>query len=333
MKEENKKFLDIDTFYTRVIETMNYKGVSIDDLYKIINDEIGYEISKNNLNIYLQRIPNVHFLIALSKSLKISTDYLLGLTDVDLSTSGFDYKFHEKKYEKYQGHYYFYYYPTVSHAPNKINVAELEVDDELKVVLKIRTDEKDEKLYTGDFILSNKYNVGYMTLVGHNLGEKVYLSFCDPVINGSIVKVELILGAMISVSSGTLRRVPIMSRFILSRNEISKDKMDGVEANLMFNSKYINILPTSLEKAISKVIDDNNQQTKIINRLEGAFEKKELYILEESYILNTLKNDIGLTFEQANTLLNAIRLESICMANNKLNQSIDSRLYEYVKKE
>lgn len=332
MKEENKKFLDVETFNKRVFEVMKYKGITIDNLFEIINNEIGYEITKNNLNIYLQRIPNAHFLIALSKALKISTDYLLGLTENGLYKSGFDYNFHEDKYKKYQGCYYFYYYPTVSHLPQKINKAELSIDENYKVQLIITTDEKDKKIYIGDFILSDKYDIGYISLVGHNIGEKVFLSFCDPVINGTVVKVELILGAMLSVSSGALRRVPVMSRFVLSRNEISKDKIDAIEANLMLNTKYINISPSSMRKSVSKVITDEDLQKKIINRLECAFEKKECYILEESYILNTLKNDMNLSFEQANKLLNMIRIESMYIANNKLNQSLDSRLYEYTKK-
>ena len=74
MNEDNKKFLDIDDFKNRILNVMECKGFTIDDIYNKMTEDIGYNITKNNLNIYLQRVPSVYFLIALSKALGVSTD-------------------------------------------------------------------------------------------------------------------------------------------------------------------------------------------------------------------------------------------------------------------
>lgn len=334
MNEDNKKFLDINDFKNRILNVMECKGFTIDDIYNKMTEDIGYNITKNNLNIYLQRVPSVYFLIALSKALGVSTDYLLGLEDINYYSSGFDYHYDDKKYTKYIGEYYFYFYPTVSNTPEKINVAKLTIDKnnlyESKLV--IETDEGDKKAYVGKLILSNTYNIGYITLKGINLGEMVFLSFCDPIINSDVVKTETVLGSMLSISSGDFKRVPVMSRFFISRKSISKIDENIIKSNLLLNTKYINIGIESLSKSLNDLGLEKRMAEEILNRLTAAFCEKKYYRIEESFILNTLKNDYHLSTKQAENIISVFRINSINSANIKINKSSDARIFSYLNK-
>lgn len=334
MNEDNKKFLDIDDFKNRILNVMECKGFTIDDIYNKMTEDIGYNITKNNLNIYLQRVPSVYFLIALSKALGVSTDYLLGLEDIHYYSSGFDYHYDDKKYTKYIGEYYFYFYPTVSNTPEKINVAKLTIDKnnlyESKLV--IETDEGDKKEYIGKLILSNTYNVGYITLKGINLGEMVFLSFCDPIINSDVVKTETVLGSMLSISSGDFKRVPVMSRFFVSRKSISEIDENIIKSNLLLNTKYININIENLSKSLNDLNLEKKTAENILNRLTAAFCEKKYYRIEESFILNTLKNDYHLSTKQAENIISVFRINSMNSANIKINKSSDARIFSYLNK-
>lgn len=334
MNEDNKKFFDTDDFKTRILNVMECKGITIDDIYNKMKYEIGYNITKNNLNIYLQRVPSVYFLIALSKALGVSTDYLLGLEDINYYSSGFDYHYDSKKYTKYIGEYFFYFYPTVSNTPKKINIAKLIIAKNTPYTsrLIIETDEGGKKEYIGNLILSNIYNVGYITLRGIDLGEMVFLSFCDPIINSDIVKTETILGSMLSVSSGDFKRVPVMSRFFVSRKPISKNDENIIKSNLLLNTKYINISHENLLKSLDNINLDAEISKGIKQRLQTAFCEKKYYKIEESFILNTLKNDFNLSTEQAENIISALRINSINSANIKINKSSDARIFSYLNK-
>lgn len=334
MNEDNKKFLDTDDFKNRILNVMECKGITIDDIYNKMKYEIGYNITKNNLNIYLQRVPSVYFLIALSKTLGVSADYLLGLEDINYYSSGFDYHYDNKRYSKYIGEYFFYFYPTVSNTPEKINVAKMIItkDDPYTSKLIIKTDEGAKKEYVGNLILSSTYNVGYITLRGINLGEMVFLSFCDPIINSDIVKTETILGSMLSVSSGDFKRVPVMSRFFVSRKPLSKNDENIIKSNLLLNTKYINIDKESLSKSLEDINLDAKTSNGITERLQTAFCEKKYYKIEESFILNTIKNDFNLSTKQAENIISALRINSLNSANIKINKSSDARIFSYLNK-
>lgn len=332
MNEENKKFITSDLFSNRVFNILKHKGITIDELYEKINNEIGYSISKNNLSIYFQRVPSVNFLIALSKALNVSTDYLLGLEDFDYYNLGFDYNYNDRRYRKYIGNYNFYFFPTVSNSPNKLIKATLTIsfDSTYKVELSIPTDENETKHYFGEFILSNNYKVGYITLQERELGELVYISFCDPVING-MTKASFILGAMLSISSGDFKRVPVMSRCLLTRELIDESDYSIIKSNLYLNSKYINIDSNCIYSSLNTIDLDDTKKEKMSERLMSAFEKKHYYCIEESYILNTLRNDFNLSLTESEQIISALRLQAINNANSKLNKIIDTRLFNYFK--
>jgi transcriptional regulator with XRE-family HTH domain len=329
MKEENKNLFSQEVFVERIRQVMDMKSITLEDLHKEINS-FGYDISKSNLSLYIQRTPNVNFLIALSKALSVPLDYLVGLSD-NLYMEGFDYRFQSKRYKKYCGTYFFYFLPTVSNSSAEVNTASLVFDDSSpdKVELTIQIDEENIKKYTGNFLLSSTYKVGYIVLKEARVGECVFLSFFDPTIN-SDTNIKLLVGAMLSVSSGDFKRVPVMSRFVLSRSKVPEDKLTDIHANLRLNSKYVLITEEKLAQSIADIGISSPQKDTVLERLVNAFSKKVCFSIEESYILNTLKNDCNLTTAQSLVLLDTLRINSFSDANSKINGVIDARMYNYI---
>lgn len=354
MKNENR-FIQADEFGRRVLIVMKNKNITLDELHEKINSKLGYTITKNNLSIYLKRVPNVHFLFVLSKALQVSSDCLIGLSDAELSTAdGLIYDYASKRYEKYRGEYLLYFCPTVSSRANRYHTASIsfEGNADNSVRMNVTTDEGHPKIYYGKLILSNNYQTGYISLCDENIGEVVYLTFCDPSFNNPNTHVEFLIGLMLSVSGGDLKRAPVASRFILSKDMVPKEKHgDTLLANLMLNTKYINIEKSALKEAIDGLINNSqsevscdtnkvringinlnpNKGAEILGRLEQAFSKQEFFRIEEAYILNTIKHDCKLTDLETTKLINALRLNSYCVTNNKLNRSLDSRIYLTVK--
>ena len=334
MKEDNKKFIDSSDFALRVLRVMEVKNISIRQLHERIV-QIGYDITLNNLGIYLQRVPSSNFVVALSKALCISTDYLLGLEDIDSISNTFDYSYENKRYQKYIGDYFFYFFPTVSNTPQKLVVAKMSIikaGNTLHAYLNVTTDEGCPKLYHGDILLSNIFQVGYACLYGSSIGEIVYLSFCDPVINGDM-NINILLGLMISVSSGTVaKRVPVTSRFFVSRSEIQDNDLDLVRAQLMLNSKFICISSDSIDQAITSSLPENVDRTKFLARIKSAFEPKSFFLIDENYIINTLASDFKLSNDTIDYLISSLRNASFTSINNKINPSNESRLFRFLNK-
>lgn len=343
MKDANRNFVSPSDFSDRVKKIMKQKDISISELHAILTEKIKYDIEKPNLSIYLQRVPNTNFLVALSKALEVSTDYLLGIDNNLVYTDGFKYNYTSKNYSKYHGEYYFYFYPTVSNSPKGIHTAKLSIPASSlnKVHLDITNGENKNKHYSGNLLLSDSYSIGYITLKGDGFGEIVNLSFCDPTLN-MCTEVNLIIGAMLSVSSGDMKRLPVMSRFIFSRTEISEDKFNIIKANLMLNTKYINItaenikdalefsIDESLDKSLDKPIDKSLTKAKLVDtvftRLTAAFIEKKYYRIEESFITNTLEKDYCINESTINKILTTMRLKSMSNANSKVNRTLDSRI-------
>jgi len=68
----------------------------------------------------------------------------------------------------------------------------------------------------------------------------------------------------------------------------------------------------------------------IIERFTNAFSKKQCYIIEESFIINTIQRDYALSFHETMELLDTLRLSSVTDANSKINKVLDSRLYTHI---
>lgn len=332
MKEQNKSFISTQTFYDRVTRVMKYKGISMDSLYNLLIQDVGYQITKNNLNLYIQRIPNVNFLIALSKALGVSTDYLLGVGEDNLFNLGFNYNYTTPNYIKYIGDYFVYFYPTVCNSPKELIKAKLsiELDSHIKVSMKIVLLDGREKCYEGKLLLSDTYNVCYIIMQGIKFGEMVSMSFLDPALNAENAKFQLALGVMLSVSSGDLKRVPVMSKFLISKDEIPEGKISIVGANLRLNTKYIYIEDSQLDSAIEKALHDDQKIQEGKERIRKAFMQKKYFSVEESFIINTIQRDLGLSFYEGTELLASLREYSMSSANIKINKALDSRIYKYI---
>lgn len=331
MSDGNKHFVDVELFNQRALSALKARNLTLDGLFNKLNNEIGYTITKNNLSIYLRRPPNTNFLIALCKALNVSSDYLLGITETDVFDSEFDLNFDSRKYKKYEhNNYILYFLETSSNNSLELKKAKLSIQHNVfyNAKLCIKTDEGHYKNYSGEFLLSNTYDIGYMTLKGKEIGEIVHISFYDPIINSEAMSVELFTGAMISVSAGDIKRAPVLSKFIVSRKELDKTNIDAIKANLLLNTKYIEIETENLLLSLKDCFKNSEKKSQIEERIKNAFSQHSYFKLEESYILNTLTKDFKLSKEETNNLLHALRLNSNAKSNYKINQKNDSRLFE-----
>lgn len=195
--------------------------------------------------------------------------------------------------------------------------------------MKIPTSVENAKYYTGRLLISDTYNVCYISLQGDGFGEVVNLMFCDPALNQKDPKFQLGVGLMLSVSSGDLKRSPVVCRFILSRKENYIDPKN-LKAHLRLNSKYIEITPSQLQEALDDTFKTNEELScATMDRIKKAFQQREYFCLEESFIANTITNDFELDKKTSAELLINLRLHSLSEFNTKINRFLDSHIYEY----
>lgn len=333
MKESNKAFLSLDVFNDRVKRIMQIKNITLEQLYQILVDDVGYDITRNNLSLYLNRIPNVNFLVAISKALDVSTDYLLGIEPETNYSEDFDYNYNSQKYKKYNGDHSIYFLPTVNSSTYDPICAKMKINSSQRcwVTMDIPTPENVIKHYEGELIISKTYSIVCITLRGSGFGEIVNMMFCDHALNDPNASFKLSVGAMLSVSSGDFKRMPVLSRFIISRFEIPKEDVSVINANLRLNSKYIHIAPTDLDEPIRRIFPQETAE-EISNRIITAFPPKGVCAVEESFILNTIKQDLGIEDEEINELIISLRCKSMSSTNSKINSVLDSRIYSYLNK-
>lgn len=333
MRDTNKSFLSAATFGDRVFKVLEAKGITIDQLYSTLVNEIGYEITRNNLNLYLKRIPNVNFLVALSRAIGVPTDYLLGIDNESDFNSGLYFKYTNHKYTKYlHDDYYMYFFATAKNAEHRLIEAKLSIkyDSFYRVEMFIPLDTGNFKCYEGELIISDTYKISYITLHGVNFGEIVHISFIDPSLNIEGATFQLAIGAMSSISGGGLSRIPVMSRCVISRQKITSNKLDMIKANLKLNSKYINVSPDDLKRAVRENISVPEKAENIIKRIQQAFPIKETHSIVESFLIDTIRSDFNLNDEEITKLLISLRMKSNSDSLAKINKSLDDRIYRYI---
>ena len=329
MREENKDFFKQNIFIDRVQSAMARRDMDYDQLCTLLNDKIKYGIVKGNLRVYIaQRAPNVNFLIALSKALGVSTDYLLGENDDSLQ-EGINQRIYSKQYRKYEGKYNIFFYETKNNEMCTIKPARLEISLTNKYTVKmfVETKEGGEKEYFGTLQISES-SPNVFIILNSTFGEIVSMAFYDESMNFQTFKCAV--GGMLSISAGDLKRAPVMNRFILTDYEVGEDKMKFIYAHLKMNSKYINITDTQLEKSVKDVLSGTeyaDEIDKIIKRLKNAFYEKKYYAIEEGFITNTIRKDSELPVKQADELVAVMRNNSLANINSKINKSLDSVVF------
>ena len=344
MRDGNKEFFKQNLFTDRVEGTMTRRNIDYDQLSELLNEEIKYGIAKGNLRMYItQRTPNVNFLIALSKALRVSTDYLLGESDDELP-EGINHRIHSRMYTKYNGSFNLFFYETIDNemrAIEKPHTLEIDFKNNPPVKMTINTTEGGEKEYFGTLQISET-TPNVFIILKSDFGEIVSMAFYDESMN--VQDFKCAVGGMLSISAGDLKRAPVMNRFIITEYDVDADKMKFIQAHLKMNTKYINITEAMLEKSVREVLadkDENKSESdktisdnkdyidaeQIITRLKNAFYEKKYYAIEESFITNTIKKDSGLSTPQADELVAVMRNNSLGNINSKINKSLDSIVF------
>ncbi len=298
--------------------------------------ELGYSITGPNLRTYVtQRNLSLKVLIYISKALNISMDYLVGNESGNLVqlNDSFDMEFRESRYSQYPGTYTVYFFPTRTNEAEDLIEATLEIKpDSFFSVFIIPVSNAQPKIYQGHLVLSKKTDTGFLSMVGTN-GEQIQFTFNEPHTNQD--RFRFCVSALISVSSGDAKRMPTLSRAIISERKVTESGKEFLTANLRLNSKYLHIEATKLQQVLVRYLNSINVQgvDEICRRIQYAFKEKIFYDIEESYFLNTFRADNGLSNSQAEYLLKELRNASTGNVNVKVPKNLDSRLYLFLKSE
>lgn len=305
---------------------MSLRNIDYDKLTELFN-EAGYPITKSNLKIYIeQRNISMNVLFYLSKTLNVSTDYLLGIKHNSATLMpGFETELYSNKFKKYVGKYKMYFFATRTNTDEKMEFADLVIDESYTVKLSLEVS-KENKTFEGKLILSAVTSSAFITLYGDN-GEVVTLVFNDPSIY--IDNFEFAIAGMLSISSGDLKKLPTFCRAVISRKPIAEDGLMFIRSNLLMNSKYVNISADNLKKCLNEFFQSEklSDADETYNRLTSAFVPEYYVQLEESYLLNTLSKQLKLSDYQAEKLIAILRLHSASDYNEKVNHNLDSRIY------
>lgn len=335
MREENKDFFKQNIFLERVQSAMARRDIDYDQLCDLLNNKVNFKIAKGNLRMYIaQRAPNVNFLMALSEALSVSCDFLLGRND-DGWQEGINHRIHSKRYKKYEGEYFLYFYETVDNEMREIVPAKLKIDftNKYEVTMIINTKEGGQKTYIGDLQISET-SPNVFIILKSDFGEIVSMAFYDEAMNFQTFKCAV--GSMLSISAGDLKRAPVCNRFVITDYEVKKEKMKFIYAHLKMNTKYINIASDKLEDSVKNVLKGTkheNKAEKIIKRLKVAFEEKRYYAIEESFLTNTVRKDSEIPISIADELVAEMRNSSLANMNSKINKSLDNVVFRntYIK--
>lgn len=333
-EQNNELCYDKEKFIDRVVLSMHVANLDWEELANKFCEE-GYQITQANLKTYVtQRNLSLKVLVYLSKVLGVSMDYLIG-NDSNTSmaiTEGFDYEFGGQRYSQYAGNFYVYFYPTRTNEPDELIVAKLNIspDQNYFSILEIPVHDASPKIFKGKLLLSKKTDTAFLSMKCSN-GEMIQFTFNDP--NTFQNKIRFCICALISVSSGDSKRMPTLSRAVITEKQLKKEGETFLVANLRLNSKYINIQKEKLEHSLkqfceSEQIDDVEG---ICNRMMTAFMPRTIYFLEEQYLLNTFRSENELSNFQVERLIAILRNASVSNINCKIPRSIDVRLYLLLK--
>lgn len=325
-----------DLFCSRVETAMKLAKVDYETLSKRFL-ELGYSINASNLRTYItQRNPSLKLLIFLSKSLNVSMDYLIGNESGHsiYLNENFDHEFDSARYKQYPGTYSVYFYPTRTNEVEELIEAKLTIKNNNGYLstLEIPVEDGKPKTFNGHLILSKKTCTAFLNMIGSN-GEIIQFIFNDPNTNQN--KIRFCVSSLVSVSSGDAKRMPTLSRAIISEQRITDTGHKFLNANLLLNSKYINIhedvLMTTLQTFLEKEKVEDIEG--ICKRLGYAFKPKTYYSILEQYFLNTFREENKLSDSQIEHLIAELRNRSMSNVNIKTPRTLDSRLYLLMKEE
>ena len=209
---------------------------------------------------------------------------------------------------------------------------EIDGDNDFFSTFEIPIEDGSVKRYRGQLVLSKKTYTAFLNMVGTN-GEMIQFIFNDPNTNNN--KLRFSVAALISISSGDAKRMPTLSRAIISEKRLTDIGHKFLDSNLRLNSKYINIHQDKLQAVIKKFLDSEgiDDSDEICNRLSFAFKAKTYYSIEEQYFLNTFRDENGLSNLQTESLIADLRNNSMSSINCKIPRSLDARMYILLRDE
>lgn len=298
--------------------------------------ENGYEISQPDVSkILAGKIkPTVYFLVAVSEVLGISMEQLVGTGQTEaplrIESKNFHINPYEEEYTSVLGEYYLYFETT-----NKLEDSILmkghisfrarDTFCEASMVLSFMQNRKlITKKYTGQLILSNRMQAGYVLLFSPRIGEISFFAFRY---RSSLSRSMICrLGIAVTVSSGE-QNFPTAHRLLLSRSELD-------EVHLKKVWPYLKLVDSELlvdEESFAEMLRLHPEQTNLLKKICDISKKQTYVRIDEADIRKASKKKIGYReFMQIKQLL--LQAAEV-MPNARVSEEDDMSVYYLLEDE
>lgn len=255
-----------------------------------ISNDFGYEFDKKIVSDFLKEIKNI------KKNAHNSKPIISIVEHEDLVS-----KSTRKVFEQYIGSYNCLFHSTDSSEPKAIKgimeIKEDSMNNQCRVTFSIIENSVAIKEYEGIFILNSHYNMWYSLLVGK---EKQEICMIASQHFNSTLRKNLYNIALVITTSAGIRKRPTMHRMFISRDDITKNKMDLIIPQLKLNDDTIFISETELtnlksdmQKKLTEPVDEKQKRyfdvvLKCIAEIEKSPSEK-YYRISEAIIYDSNK--------------------------------------------
>lgn len=201
----------------------------------------------------------------------------------------FKYENVKDQFEKYEGEYYCYFYPTTNEMRNRnqIVTAKLQLmhpstEKYVKAIIDIiprgKYGNDYKKRYEGIVMISSRLDICSCIVLNEKIGEISFLSFRFlKNLNSS----EYLGGAAaVTTVSADLPRVPVMHRMLISKRKLSEPELRDVMPYIRMNHSEIMISAEELQH----MFEENHISETLRNRVLTLCEEKSYYKIKEEII-------------------------------------------------
>ena len=238
-----------------------------------------------------------------------------------------------REFDKYNGLYYCYFYPTVSGEERLICgtvcIKICSYTHKCDVIFEIDTHTKTSdgkskyiKKYSGSLMLSKKKDVCYAIVSNEELGECNLLMFRHVVPSNKAYIGGM--AAVLTISAGGTN-VPTFHRMLISRKKIAENDMKLIKGYLYLNWSRLMIDLDKLDEILTEL--DISQEIK--RKIHDNSVVMNVCEISERYLRSLQKKDI---YPYTHTELSArIRERSISLKYNKISKRLDDHIVEILE--
>lgn len=180
---------------------------------------------------------------------------------------------------------------------------------------------RDEKVYTGELVVSHTTHAAYCCLMNTTVGEMCMLIFQHIFTANSLV--STIMAAAVTTASGANRR-PTVHRMCLSRKPVDEIMLEYVKGQLLMNTADIYLTEANMRSLLQRT----DVPASFKELLQRSQQKGKCYCIPEALLYD---NSVDETEQQK--LVSLVRANSQASKYNKISKRTDEILYSLVGQE